>query len=102
MVDYQTLEIKDPMFQQALGGKEIKMKRDWKDTNQVKIGIEYKPTDILTLRCGYFYDPTPIPDDTYDSIWPDADKKDLFNWHGSKFREMANRWNLTVYYNRKR
>jgi len=75
MVDYQTLEIKDPMFQQALGVKEIKMKRDWKDTNQVKIGIEYKPTDILTLRCGYFYDPSPIPDDTFDNIWPDADKK---------------------------
>ncbi len=75
MVDYQTLEIKDPMFQQALGVKEIKMKRDWKDTNQEKIGIEYKLTDILTLRCGYFYDPSPIPDDTYDSIWPDVDKK---------------------------
>lgn len=75
IVDYQTLEIKDPMFQQALGGKELKIKRDWKDTNQVKIGIEYKATDILTLRCGYFYDPTPIPDDTFDNLWPDADKK---------------------------
>lgn len=75
MVDYQTLEIKDPIFQAALGGKELKVKRDWKDTNQVKIGLEYKATDILTLRIGYFYDPTPIPQDTFDMVWPDADKK---------------------------
>lgn len=75
IVDYQTLEIKDPVFQAALGGKELKVRRDWKDTNQVKIGVEYKATDIFTLRIGYFYDPTPIPEDTFDMIWPDADKK---------------------------
>lgn len=75
IVDYQTLEIKDPQFQALLGYKEHKIKRNWKDTNQVKIGVEYKATDILTLRCGYFYDPSPIPDDTFDIMWPDADKK---------------------------
>ncbi len=75
IVDNQTLEIKDPMFQRALGGKEIRMKRDWKDTKQVKLGLEWKATDILSLRVGYFYDPTPIPDDTFDNMWPDADKK---------------------------
>ncbi len=85
MVDYQTLQIKDPMFQAALGGKEIKIKRDWKDTKQVKIGVEWKATDILTLRCGYFYDPTPIPDDTFDNMWPDADKKTYSLGAGLKF-----------------
>ncbi len=29
----------------------------------------------MTLRGGYFYDPSPIPDHTFDMLWPDADKK---------------------------
>ncbi|RUM87129.1 MAG: long-chain fatty acid transporter, partial [Thermovibrio sp.] len=37
--------------------------------------IEYKWSDFLTLRGGYFYDPSPIPDHTFDMLWPDADKK---------------------------
>lgn len=32
-------------------------------------------TDMLKLRGGYFFDPTPIPDNTFDVIWADADKK---------------------------
>ena len=53
----------------------IEHPRYWKDTIQVRLGAEWKVTDILTLRCGYFYDPSPIPDDTFDTVWPDADKK---------------------------
>lgn len=63
-------------------------RRDWEDTKQVRIGVQWKASDILTLRGGYFYDPTPIPDDTLDLMWADADKKtyslgaglDLGNW----------------------
>jgi long-chain fatty acid transport protein len=49
--------------------------RDWKDTNQIRFGAEWKALDWLTLRAGYFYDPSPIPDNTFDLSWPDADKK---------------------------
>jgi long-chain fatty acid transport protein len=49
--------------------------RDWKDTNQIRFGAEWKALDWLTLRAGYFYDPSPIPDNTFDLTWPDADKK---------------------------
>lgn len=49
--------------------------RNWEDTKQIRFGMEYIATDLITLRCGYFYDPSPIPDDTLDQIWPDADKK---------------------------
>ncbi len=77
MIDKQTLEVKNPNFQQYLLGGETESitPRDWEDTRQVKLGIEWKATKILTLRCGYFYDPTPIPDHTFDNVWPDADKK---------------------------
>ncbi|PIP37738.1 MAG: hypothetical protein COX19_15930 [Desulfobacterales bacterium CG23_combo_of_CG06-09_8_20_14_all_51_8] len=49
--------------------------RNWNDTRQLKFGIEWLMTDMLKLRGGYFFDPTPIPDNTFDVIWADADKK---------------------------
>lgn len=49
--------------------------RNWNDTNQIRIGAEWQTTQKLALRCGYFYDPSPIPDDTFDIMWPDADRK---------------------------
>ncbi|WP_027358923.1 OmpP1/FadL family transporter [Desulforegula conservatrix] len=49
--------------------------RDWNNTNQLRLGIEWKALDYMTVRAGYFYDPSPIPDDTFDIMWPDADRK---------------------------
>lgn len=82
-VDEQTVEFDDAYAGDALGAilqenypsREIVHDRDWEDTRQIRIGVEWEATDILTLRGGYFYDPTPIPDDTFDITWPDADKK---------------------------
>jgi len=48
--------------------------RDWDNTYQVRLGAEWKVNTMFTLRGSYFYDPTPIPDDTVDLQWPDADK----------------------------
>lgn len=49
--------------------------RNWEDTKQLRFGIEYIVNEMITVRGGYFYDPTPIPDTTLDMQWPDADKK---------------------------
>ncbi|WP_300674159.1 outer membrane protein transport protein [Desulfoluna sp.] len=54
---------------------EEKFHREWEDTKQLRFGMEYILNDMVTLRGGYFYDPTPIPDTTLDMQWPDADKK---------------------------
>jgi len=63
-------------FSRPLLGKTYEyFPRDWKDTRQLRLGIEYKWNEIVTLRGGYFYDPSPIPDHTFDMLWPDADKK---------------------------
>lgn len=59
-----------------LGGETTRpYQRNWNDTNQIRIGAEWKALDWLTLRGGYFYDPSPVPDSTFDLTWPDADKK---------------------------
>jgi len=77
MVDDETVKIDDAdaAVKYLLGGDEIVYERDWEDTRQVRIGAEWQTTDWLTLRGGYFYDPSPIPDDTFDAEWTDADKK---------------------------
>ncbi|SNR64490.1 OmpP1/FadL family transporter [Desulfurobacterium atlanticum] len=63
-------------FDQSLLGKtEEVFVRDWEDTRQVRFGISYKLNEMVVLRGGYFYDPSPIPDHTFDMAWPDADKK---------------------------
>ncbi|PIE70526.1 MAG: long-chain fatty acid transporter [Deltaproteobacteria bacterium] len=56
-------------------GRRIVYARHWNNTKQIRMGAEWSITDVVTLRCGYFYDPTPIPDDTFDFQWPDGDKK---------------------------
>ncbi len=63
-------------FDPALLGaiEEKKYNRDWEDTLQVRVGAEWKINTIFALRGGYYYDPSPIPDDTFDTMWPDADK----------------------------
>ncbi len=52
--------------------------RDWEDTIQYKIGAEWAVVENVALRGGYTYDPTPVPDDTFDIGWPDTDRS-VFN-----------------------
>ena len=86
MIDKETLKIDDPELRNTLAilsgfagetttGASLTNLRDWNDTRQLKFGIEWLMTDICRLRGGYFYDPTPIPDNTFDVVWADADKK---------------------------
>jgi len=48
--------------------------RNWNNTTSFRFGAEWQATDMITLRGSYFYDPSPIPDETMDLQWPDADK----------------------------
>ncbi|MDY0161851.1 OmpP1/FadL family transporter [Desulfobotulus sp.] len=59
----------------AGGVSQSAYERKWENTRQIRFGAEYLLNDVVSLRCGYFYDPSPIPDDTLDLMWPDADKK---------------------------
>ncbi|WP_027358116.1 OmpP1/FadL family transporter [Desulforegula conservatrix] len=53
---------------------EISYPRKWEDKFQLKFGTEWQIIEKVTLRCGYTYDPSPIPDETFDFVWPDADR----------------------------
>ena len=70
-IDSYTVEFDRP-FLGAIGYEYFE--RNWDNTYQFRIGAEWKVIPMLTLRGSYIYDPTPIPEDTVDLQWPDADK----------------------------
>lgn len=67
IVENQTLVVK------GLGIRDV-IPRNWENTVQLKLGTEWFVNDMFTLRAGYYYDPSPIPDSTFDIPWPDGDK----------------------------
>lgn len=50
------------------------IQRNWKDTTKYSLGMEWTVNPTVTLRGGYTWDPTPVPDESLDLIWPDGDK----------------------------
>ncbi len=47
---------------------ELEFPRDWEDTCSYRIGVEYKLNDNLSLRGGYMWDPSPVPEETLDPM----------------------------------
>ena len=74
IVDRQLTTFSDPFLVYSPSSPQD-IPRHWDDTMQLKAGIEWQTTDYLALRVGYFYDQSPVPDETFDVLWPDADKK---------------------------
>nr|BCX00646.1 MAG: aromatic hydrocarbon degradation protein [Bacteroidota bacterium] len=48
--------------------------RLYRDTYQIRAGLEYQPQKKLTLRFGVAFDKNPVPDETLDPTLPDADR----------------------------
>ncbi|MGE5682960.1 MAG: OmpP1/FadL family transporter [Bacillota bacterium] len=42
----------------------------WNDATQLRVGTEYKLADNIAVRAGYYYDPAPAPDETYNLLFP--------------------------------
>lgn len=58
--------------------------KNWHDSWQLRIGGKYD-IDKVTLRAGFIYDATPVPDATLDPIVPDADRLDFSGGVGYSF-----------------
>ncbi|TWI67790.1 long-chain fatty acid transport protein [Desulfobotulus alkaliphilus] len=54
--------------------KDMGYRRDWNNKIQYKLAMEYIFNEHFTFLAGYVYDPTPVPADTFDNIWPDNDR----------------------------
>lgn len=74
--DY-TVSFDEPFMVSAVnptGTDEEYFDRKWKDTWTYRVGTEYKINDMFTVRGGYYYDPSVVPNSTFDVPWPDSDK----------------------------
>ncbi|MCP5048862.1 MAG: hypothetical protein GY940_16945 [bacterium] len=62
---------------------------DWKDTLQVRFGMEYKASDSFALRLGYYYDPDPAPASTMTIVLPEITYNFLTGGFGYKTEKMT-------------
>jgi long-chain fatty acid transport protein len=70
-LDQIELKFIDPywsLFMVASGGDTMHL--EWNDALQIRFGAEYRLSDSLALRGGYYYDPTPTPDETMNFLLP--------------------------------
>ncbi len=86
--DWSVVNNYDVFFTPAILGQQnvAPFPRHWNNTNTIKFGIEYKPIEMLALRGGFYYDPTPIPSSTFDAQWPDANKYMFTGGFGLNFK----------------
>ena len=59
--------------------------RLWKNSYVLRIGTEYAATDRVALRAGYFFDKSPIPDNTFEANIPNANLYALTTGFGYKW-----------------
>lgn len=67
-------------------------RREWRDSYGVRLGVERKCGEKFALRAGYYFDQSPIPDNTFDPTIPNADMHTLTvgtgwtkNWFSTNF-----------------
>ena len=68
--------------------------RDYRDVIDYCISAAYQVNPSLTLRCGFLFDRSPVPEENFDPILPDPDKY-IFGTGASINRE---KWNLHLSY----
>lgn len=60
----------------AVGGT-VTDEKQWDDTWVLRLGAQYKLSDIWKLRAGYLYDQTPVPEEYFETRTPDSDRNGL-------------------------
>jgi len=68
-VDKITIDFVDPAFPLS----DVETPKNWRNTYSLRLGAE-RVGNLFTVRAGYAYDMTPIPDETLDPSLPDSDK----------------------------
>jgi len=63
-------------------------RKDWDDVFSYRIGAMYNANDKLDLYGGYYFDESPIPDETLDPILPGADRHSIQFGAGYKIGDL--------------
>ena len=46
----------------------------YEDSWNIRVGAEYQYSDVLSIQIGYLFDKTPVPDEYFEPLLPDADR----------------------------
>lgn len=68
--------------------------RNYKNSFQIRLGTEYKLSDQVSLRGGYYHDTTPVPNRAVDPILPDGSRNGITLGFGYS----SDRWRFDVGY----
>ena len=68
------LAISNPLLAASPSTKSI---RAWRDTWGARFGARYRFDSGWVARSGYYWNPTPIPDETLDALLPDANRHEV-------------------------
>jgi len=72
---YDSLDLKYSKPVRAIMRKQAApIVRDYHDTYDFCLGVSYRATETITLRAGYLFDESPVPEKSQDPILYDADK----------------------------
>lgn len=93
VADQMTLDFDNEV--PAAGFVDRTTRLDWKDSSQIKAGAEYHLNDRLSLRGGYAYVGTFVPDHTLDPGNPDSDQHNFAFGFGYR----KNRTVIDAFYN---
>jgi len=66
-------ELKINLDQPVVTATSITIPKNWKDVYPLGFSAQYRVNDIFKLNAGYTYDPTPVPDDTFEPSLPGTD-----------------------------
>ncbi len=62
-------------FPFAEGPEIVTLPLKWEDVTRLSLGCEYRPSQKVALRGGYYFEPSPIPDNSLTPLFPDAGDK---------------------------
>lgn len=83
-----------------LASFDAKVPKEWKDTNTLRVGVQYRYNDKLTLMAGYSYDESPIQSAYLGYEMPDS-KAHIFS-AGFYYKQSENfGWGVGVLYDHK-
>lgn len=54
---------------------DVVVRTKWENTLRLSLGTEYRMREQIRLRGGFYYDPSPIPDQTFSPLIPDMGAK---------------------------
>jgi long-chain fatty acid transport protein len=72
-LDTVETDFDDPVWAVALAEGGATMELHWESTWQIRFGLEYWLSEAFALRAGYYWDPTPTPDETLNVLIPGFD-----------------------------